>query len=114
MNKQERNRLYKLMLKLYKLKILTKPFTYGFCVLLRYGCSDILFDYTDFFTEEEMNLLDNKYSLKALEELMEYKPKEIFYDCAGDITGDSTQFWFPTSNTATRIKILEECIEKTK
>lgn len=116
MKKQERHRLYELMLRLYKLQIDYEEVTYGFCSLLKtlWIPGHINNNIFKAFTEKEQELLEYTYYVEDLAELMEYKPEEIFYTCTGEETDNSEQFWFPISNTEIRIKILEECIEKTK
>lgn len=95
---KERHSVYIGMLRMYKRRV-NNDSQYGFCAAL--------WDYMDETLLDEVNMKD-------LIELMAYKPKTVFYDLIGEIVFDDCQFWFPIEETALRIKILEECIEKTK
>jgi hypothetical protein len=94
LKKSERHELYSLFLTWYKEEI-TERNNWGFCKLI------------DEYTIQAYNISD-------FPELMVHKPKEIFYNCYGDLSSYSSQFWFPISDTESRIKILEEAIELTK
>lgn len=93
MTKSERNSIYKAMLK----EFLEDP-RFGFCSLL---------------TNCDTDPVSDICKIEELEELMAYKPTEVFYNYINDETSDPNQFWFPIDDSEIRIKILKEVIELT-
>lgn len=95
MTKQERHILYKRML--IKLRELVKKS----CIAS--FCNTLAF----------LSGSNNWYYIKELDELMIYKPT-VFYDCDGIETEDDSQFWFPVTDTKSRINLLKKVIKETK
>ena len=82
--KQERHKIYKLMLKLY----LSQDYYFnGFCALVQYI---------------KFQSIYKIFRLGDLPELYEQKP------------ADAKLFWFPTEDRESRITILKKCIKLTK
>ena len=56
---------------------------------------------------------DKKYRISMFPELMKHKP-DVFYTHNGVTTPEDDQFWFPMDDIASRIKILEQAIKETE
>ena len=95
MTKQERNILYKRMLKIYKDSLKNGLFC-GIC-----------------FVMYEMSAIDDKwYRIQNFKELMKYRPTK-FYNYDGHKTKHDDKFWFPVKDIESRIELLEKAIKET-